>query len=1029
MPNGVGRAAMAFALAGWCFVAGAAAAEAVVHKERSPDGPDYSTEVRPILAQRCFACHGPDEAARQGGFRLDLRDSATAPADSGETPVAPGDPGKSEILQRLAAEDASLRMPPLETHKSVTAEEIELLSRWIAAGAPWGGHWAFEPLRTTASGGSIDGFIQSELDKHALALSPLADRQTLIRRVSLGLTGLPPTTEQVRAFCADERSDAYPRLVRRLLRSDAYGEHMARYWLDAARYADTHGLNLDNYREMWLYRDWVVDAFRTNMPYDRFVTEQVAGDLLPDPSDDQLIATGFNRCHVTTGEGGSIEEEVRARNEADRVDTFGTVFLGLTFGCARCHDHKYDPITAKDYYALGAFFNSFDGPAMDSNDKAPGPVVRRPPPEQLARQAVLERRCAELDAKLSGAWAEVDEAQAVWEASVRAALANRKGEAALGGRVRLGQWQLASGFYKVDKGLSQVNRENFVTRFPPEAAPVNLEQTYPTNFGLDIAWVAKPNWEDGLLREDLPTKTDHSVVCYLYRKIVAESEGELRVSLGAGDGLKVLLNGEEVLAVDAPREASPNQHVVTLNLTRGDNHLLVKLVTYNQRSGFYFALPDDPSVAPKKVLRIVAKPASARTPEQQREVRKFYRENACELQQLVQRREEQRGLRVELVELEASTPTTLVYREMQQPRPAFVLERGEYNQPGSPVSRDTPSFLPPMPPELPRNRLGLAEWLTSDQNPLTARVFVNRVWQQLFGVGLVNTAGDFGAQGGLPSHPELLDWLADDFVRGGWDVRRLVEQIVLSQAFRQSSVAGAASRQGDPAGRLLSRFPRRRLDAETLRDQALAVSGLLATQRGGPSVRPPQPAGLWEAVGYTRSNTAVFRADADPAATHRRTLYTFIKRTAVAPQLSTFDAPTRESCAVQRERTNTPLQALLLLNDPQYLEAAVALARRAGADVGADEASDGRSDPRESIAWMFEACLCRPPTPEECASLADCYATERARFDRRPAEADALLAIGGSAAGAGPDAYAPHHAALALVANVVLNLDEFVNQN
>lgn len=999
--------------------------------ERSPDhSPDYATEVRPILAAKCYACHGPDEEGRQGGFRIDQRESATAAADSGSTPIVPGDPSASEILSRIAADDDSIRMPPPETHKSVSKTELQLLQDWIAEGAQWGTHWAFDPPSVTASveltsgAEAIDQFIHTRLQELDIQPTPQAGKRALVRRVSLGVTGLPPSAQQVQAYLSDDQPNAYERFVDRLLASPAYGEHMARHWLDAARYADTHGLNLDNYREMWLYRDWVIKAFNDNLPYDQFVTEQLAGDLLANATQDQLIATGFNRCHLSTGEGGSIVEEVRARNVSDRVDTFGTVFLGLTVGCARCHDHKYDPITAQDYYSLYAFFNSLDGPAMDGGIKDPAPVVRRPTTEQQLRLAYIKRRVPQLDNQLAHAWDVVDQAQTAWEADVREALRDRENNSP---RVALGDWYLAKGFYQSDKGLDEINRENYRTAFRPERGPVNLKQFYPTNFGHDISWKRKPEWHDGLLRNDLYTTHKHSTVNYLYRKLIAKSAGPLRVSLGADDGFKVFLNGQQIFENNGLQEAAPHQYEVELQLNAGVNQLLLKVVNYAGKSGFFFALPDDAAVAPPKILKLIALESSERSEKQYSVLREYYRENVCQNPELMQVRAERRNLLVEKAKHKAQTPTTLVFREREEPRPAFVLERGEYDQLGPPAPRGTPAFLPPMTDGAPRNRLGLAQWLVGSHNgqphPLTSRVLVNRVWQQLFGAGIVSSAGDFGSQGDLPSHPELLDWLAIDFVQHGWDIKRLVKQIVSSEAYRRQSQADPTLRQADPGNRWLARFPRRRLDAETLRDQALAVSGLLVREVGGPSVKPPQPKGLWAAVGYTRSNTSIFHADEQPEKRHRRTLYTFIKRTSGPPQMTMFDAPSRESCIVRRERTNTPLQALLLLNDTQYLEAAVALANQ--------QVNSERGDINQQANAMFESCLCRTPSAVELATLKDCYLTEHKRFLTDPQLAAALLSSCSSPRSKmiSSSEQQCRLAAWALVANVIMNLDEFVSQN
>jgi mono/diheme cytochrome c family protein len=768
---------------------------------------DYNRDVRPILSDACFACHGPDAKKRKGGLRLDVRDKSK---EDGKL-LVPGKPDQSELFRRITSDDAKKRMPPAKSGKSLTAAQIALLKRWVEEGAHHAEHWAYvAPTRppvpavknAALSSNPIDRFILARLEQEGLNPSPEADRVTLIRRVTLDLTGLPPTPEGVQAFLDDARPGAYERLVDRLLASPRYGEHMGRFWLDLARFGDTHGLHLDNYREMWPYRDWVVRAFNANKPYDRFVTEQLAGDLLPGRELDNLIATGFNRAHVTTSEGGSITEEVHIRNVNDRVETTGTVFLGLTVGCARCHDHKYDPVSQKDFYSLSAFFNSLDGNPLDGNAARHPPVVQmKATPRQKQELAALVRKAADL---------------------------------------RLQTRRVMS---------------------PP-----------PWSF------------------------TDHEELTALWPRVAA---------------------------------------------------------LYRQ-----------------------------------------YRR------------------------LDAQIGHTYVYREAAKPRQAYLLKRGEYDQRGAPVERDVPAFLPSWPDKGKKDRLGLARWLLSEKQPLTARVAVNRYWQQVFGTGLVKTAEDLGIQGEPPSHPELLDWLAVEFRETGWDVKGLMRLLVTSATYRQSSRLTKDRLAKDPANRLLSRGPRFRLDAEMLRDQALAVSGLLVERQGGPSVKPPQPPGIWEAVGYSGSNTVRFTADTGIEKVHRRSLYTFWKRTAPPPQMSTFDAPSRESCTVRRERTNTPLQALLLLNDPQYVESARALAQMA-------LMKGGKTD-EERIAFLFRRATCRAPASDERAVLLGALAELREEYGKDEAAAKKLVSVGETKPAAGLDA--KELAAWAMLASTVLNLDEVLNK-
>jgi mono/diheme cytochrome c family protein len=809
---------------------------------------DFNRQVLPILSENCFACHGPDAGQRKAKLRLDTKEGAFAALRGGGFAIVPGKPAESALVERISSSEPSEIMPPPRTHKKLTAEQIALLRNWVEQGAKWSTHWAFVPphqaplprvAETAWPRDAIDYFILARLEAEGLRPSPEADRARLLRRLSLDLIGLPPTPAELESFLADRSPEANERAVDRLLDSPHYGEQRARFWLDAARYGDTHGLHLDNYREMWPFRDWVIRAFNINLPYDRFVIEQLAGDLLPDATLDEIVASGFNRCNVTTSEGGSIEEEVYVRNVVDRVDTTGTVFLGLSTGCARCHDHKYDPITMKDYYGLFAFFNSLDDKPLDGNAQRHPPIIKVPSPKQTAALKRLNDRIAALRAQMSAERARV--------------------------------------------------------------------------------------------------RDDASLAAWLWTKEVAASAG--------------LLPGLQALSV-------------------GQNQLLRD----------YF------------VEQVSAKTRPIFAP----------------LQQALKTATQERD------RLDQALPATLVSHERAEARPAYILKRGEYDQRGAPIGRRTPGFLAPLPAGAPLNRLGFARWLVTPENPLLARVAVNRLWQQCFGTGLVKTAEDFGTQGELPSHPELLDWLAVQFQKDGWDVKKMMKRIVLSATYRQSSRTTPELLAKDPGNRLLARGPRYRLDAEALRDQALAVSGLLVERVGGPSVKPPQPAGLWEAVGYVTSNTAKFTADTGNDKVHRRSLYTFWKRTAPPPQMSTFDAPSREACRVRRERTNTPLQALLLLNETQYVECARVLAEQT--------LRHGGTSSESRLRYLFRRATARPPDAAEEAELLAACRDYRATYSGDISAARALIAVGETR----PDsALDPSELATwTMVANLVLNLDE-----
>jgi hypothetical protein len=801
-------------------------------------GIDYSRDIRPILSDACYACHGPDEESREADLRLDRKADALAERDEGATAIVPGHPDRSELYRRLISHDPDERMPPGDSGKSLKAEQIERIRHWIEQGADWQEHWAFVPpqrpaLPTILAGPPahhpIDYFLRARMVQEGLKPAPPADPLTLVRRVTLDLTGLPPTPSEIDAFLDDASPDAYPRLVDRLLKSPRYGEHMARYWLDVARYGDTHGLHLDNERAIWPFRDWVIAAYNRNMPFDAFTIEQLAGDLLPNASIEQRIATGFIRCHVTTNEGGVIKEEFYVRNTVDRVETTATVWMGLTAGCAVCHDHKFDPLTKREFYQLFAFFNSTADDSLDGNAVEYPPVIKLPTPEQSAKLEELRTRIAGLE----------------------------------------------------------------------EAAAKRAQK---------------------------------------------------------------------------PADAEPDNKAPSANGSGGKKDVAAKNAALNG------AATEKPVVDP-----------------------------------------ELEAARKELAELDKSVPMTMVMQELAEPREAFDLTRGEYDKPADKVTRKLPAFLPPLPAGSPVNRLGLAQWLVTGNHPLTARVAVNRIWQQHMGTGIVKTAEDFGSQGQWPSHPELLDWLACEFVSSGWNVQHLQRLIVTSDAYRQSAEAGPKPRRADPENRLFTRGPRFRMDAEMVRDAALFAGGLLVEKVGGTGVRPYQPPGIWEAVGYTSSNTARYTQD-HGAALFRRSLYTFWKRTAPPPAMLAMDAPSRETCTVRRPRTNTPLAALVLMNDPQMFEAARHLADRM--------IREGGSEAPSRIALGFRLATGRLPDRLEVDVLMSLYERHRNALiqDKQAAQ---ILSVGELPAAelpAGSRTDARERAAWTMVANAILNLDEFVTK-
>jgi mono/diheme cytochrome c family protein len=1349
-------------------------------RQVAPDRVTFNAHVRPILSDNCFNCHGPDGAARKAGLRLDLEAEAKAelPENKGRFAIVPGDPAASELVRRIESADPKAIMPPPKSHKTLTPEQVGVLRRWIAEGAAWEQHWAFIPPARkeppaladgTRPASAIDAFVRERLAHEGLAPNPPADRRTLIRRLHLDLTGLPPTPAEVRAFEADESPAAYENAVDRLLASPRYGEHMARYWLDAARYADTHGFHFDNYREIWPYRDWVVAAFNRNLPYDRFTIEQLAGDLLENATLEQKVASGFNRCNPTTNEGGIIQEEYLHKYGVDRVQTLGSVWLGLTVGCAECHDHRYDPISQRDFYRFAAYFNSTAEPIMDGNKKDTPPVLRVPTPDQQERMAEISNEVAAAEVRLYGPDAVLDAEQAAWEKELAAQrladwLPLRPSAAASAGgatlKVDADMYVTAEGpnpakdVYTIDapldfgtlralrldvalsggtaKRLGRTENGNFVlSELEAEFVPAGGGPAVPLRLGRASASYAQPDFpvadavdgkvdektgwagdghrwaadrtavfalaepleqkEAGSLRlrlrfesqfpqhaigrfrllasssqdevevalgewyaagpfplKDVKSPRQHDFgpervpfrvedvfagnvgwqpakdlvdakvfsfgaspeVMYFHRTVTAARPVSLPVYVGSDDAIKIFLNGVPVHEVDVSRAAKADEDAVVLNLPAGTSRLLAKVINYAGGGAFVFraAREDafarrdevwiedretlggkpspgwnyvkgpapvysgqeareqagegtvqhffegataevaaqagdsvyawvylDPERPPRTLMlqfntgqwmhraywgedaidfakadgdgpthryigplpkfgawarleadasslgikpgqaikglaytqaggrawwdqagvvrqdpldrsrMIAALPADARTEEQKKAIQKAFR--SARVADYGTTAEAVAKLAEERKKLEAEIPSTMVSAELPQPRKTHLLIRGQYDQKGEEVAPGIPAVLPPMPADFPSNRLGLARWLVSSEHPLTARVAVNRIWQQFFGIGLVKTAEDFGGQGEKPMHQDLLDHLAVSFREGGWDVKALVRQIVMSETYRQSArdaatdVSAAAGDAGsglfarifgqkpaaevpavrryeaDPDNRFLARGPRFRMDAETIRDYMLAVSGLLVERIGGAPVRPYQPEGVWEAVAYEGSDTRFYKQDHGESL-YRRSLYTFWKRTAPSTQMSVFDAPSREFCQVRRERTNTPLAALALMNDVQYVEAARRMAERI--------LREGGASPQDRLRYAFELATCRPPDEAELAELAGYFEEQKMDFVQAPERAELLLKTGESPRDMALDAV--DLAAWTMLSNLLLNLDETITK-
>jgi len=1029
----------------------------------------YNRDIRPILFDNCFSCHGPDSASRKAGLRLDKFEDATKPNEDGVAAIVPGDLEKSSFIARILTKDEDDLMPPPESHKSLKPEQIETLQQWIKDGAKYEAHWSFlAPSRpavpaVTHEGWNrnpVDAFVLTEMQKHGLAPNAEADRRTLARRASLDLTGLPPEPALVEEFVNDQAPDAYEKLLDKLMALPAYGEHRARYWLDAARYADTHGIHFDNYREMWHYRQWVIGAFNRNLPYDQFTVEQLAGDLLPNATLDQRIASGFNRCNITTNEGGAIAEEYLVLYARDRTETTSQVFMGLTTGCAVCHDHKFDPITMKDFYALSAFFTNTTQNAMDGNIKDTPPIVFVPNDEDRPRWDKLDGEIAaakkSAEDRKSQARPEFDKWLATAKPEIfqnavppdglqlHAPLDEDGGESVLV-KTPAGPEKMTCGpgpgamagviaakAFKVEPGktLAVAKADEFEhnkafsygawVRLPGNgitgAAMARMEEG-PRYRGWDL-WIQgnRPGahiisgWQQDAIKVVgkkalKPNQWHHVFITY---------DGG-----GKADGVKVYLDGEQL---QTDREAdnlkSSIRNELPLKLGQRDNSSRIeglglqdiRLYTRLLQPGEVAALPNA-----QKYGVILAKPADKRSDVEKNSLYDWWlpvndqpwKEANAKVAKLEQ---EQNAIK-------SRGAVTHVMHDKGGEAMAHILFRGEYDKRRDKVTPATPESLPAMPGDLPKNRIGLAQWLLRPEHPLTARVAVNRFWQELFGTGLVRTAGDFGISGELPSHQELLDWLAVEFREGGWDTKKFLRLVMTSATYKQSAAVPKEKYQKDPANTWLARGPRFRMDAEMVRDTALAASGILSRKIGGPSVKPYQPDGVWEAVAMPESNTRSYKRDAGEAL-YRRSLYTFWKRAAPPASMDIFNAPAREVCTVRRERTNTPLQALVTLNDVQFVEAARFLAERT--------LKEGGATPESRLDYIARRLLSRPLAPEEVQILAASHKDLSDFYNANAEETKKLLTEGEHKSD--PALHPAELATWTMMANQLMNLDEVLNK-
>jgi hypothetical protein len=1025
-------------------------------QQTTTSGIQFDRDIRPILSDKCFHCHGPAEETREADLRLDVEAAAK------ESAILPGRADESELIRRVVSGDPDTLMPPPSAKKPLTAQEVDLLRRWVDEGAEWTEHWAFiapqQPAIPAVSDvdwcrNPIDHFIRRRLEQEGLQPAPAADRRTLIRRATYDLIGLPPTPAEVDAFLTDTDDDAWEKVIDRLLASPHYGERMALMWLDAARYGDTSVFHADGPRDMWAWRDNVVAAYNNNMPFDQFSTEQLAGDLLPDATVAQRVASGFNRNNGTTDEGGAIAEEYRVEYAVDRVKTTATVWLGLTMECAQCHDHKYDPISQRDYYQFYAFFNVSADAGMQTRNGNAAPTVAVPDPEKQRQLPAVQQQLAEINTTIEQHVQAAEPALQSWIQQQEAALA-------AGNTVTLPEDPLlyfpldeGKGRETLDAGNDQIKgtlqgdpewtaaRRGQGLRLDGKAwvdlaTQGDFERTDEFSYGgwirpetpISGAVLARMDNNDSFRGYDMLLSDGHVEVHIVHKwpenaikvrtkqKLTADKWQHVFATYdgtSTAAGITIYVDGQP-WEWDIQQDRLQDTIRTSKTLLIGSRHpdskfrgLIDDVHVYGRQlnASDVQALAGVNPIAP--LLQIAAED---RTPEQVTELRDHYLQNVDDAYQtLLQKKSELKAREENLLQ---PLTTVMVMQDMDKPRETFILDRGAYHSPTDvKVSRNTPAVLPPMSAETPRNRLGLVQWLFDDGHPLTARVAVNRYWQLLFGTGIVATPEDFGAQGAFPSHPQLLDWLATDFRASNWNVKRFLKQMMMSSTYQQSARVTPELHRKDPGNRLLARGPRFRLQGEMIRDTALMVSGLLNPRMGGPGVKPYQPPGLWVEVGL--SGKPEFVQDHDDKL-YRRSIYTYWKRSAPPPSMSIFDAPTREKCTIRRSRTNTPLQALVTLNDIQFVEAARHLGQRLLLEGG--ESDD------EKIQLACLLATSRKPSQKTTASLTGLLQSAREFYAQDQEAAAALLQVGESGRDETLDIV--EHCAWTIVASAILNLDE-----
>ncbi len=1022
-----------------------------------PERVDYNFHIKPLLSDRCYACHGPDDNARQAELRLYTEEGALhTRLVTGGHAVVPGSLKRSKLMRRIASSDPDFMMPPPESNLRLSEYEKALIARWIDQGAAWSPHWAFippkkPPVPATSddawSADDLDRFILARLDREGLGPSQEAGRERLLRRVTFDLTGLPPSIDEIDAFLADTSPDAYERVVDRLLASSGYGERMATEWMDVARYADSHGYHADGIRTMWPWRDWVIKAFNENMPYNEFVTWQLAGDLLQDATLEHKLATGFHRNHPMTAEGGVIDEEYRVEYVLDRTNTTARAFLGMTMECARCHDHKFDPVSQKEYYQLSAFFNNVNELGMTGDDGNAGPMLMMPSGEQEEALDAVRYEVRRLEERLAARRVAVLESEAYRGAALpegslsRGLMSHYPLDAVTEGKtpnltgadgdVR-GDLELVDGArgravrFDDDYDYLELTEAGLFERTDAFTASIwlRMEQSGDYTKILGNAFHKNTYWRgwelfvDSLSRFSvrlihakphnyIHVRTDQAVGTGEWTHVAVTYDGSSRAA-----GLRLYIGGTAQPVTAAYDNLYKSIHPVDHHYKPTELALRVarSYRAFGGNDGIYRGSMDDlrlydRALVPEEIALLAGVPPQG---DVALDTYLHHRDTAYRqlLQAVQSAREKEQAVVKEVMEV-------MVMQDMDHPRKAYVLERGLYDQKGEVVEPGVPAVLGVFPGDLPRNRLGLAQWLFAPDHPLTARVAVNRYWMLLFGQGLVSTPQDFGSQGSLPSHPALLDYLAASFMESGWDLKAFMKRLVMSSTYRQTSVASPELLARDGANILLTRGPRHRLPAEMIRDNALVASGLLAEQVGGPSVKPYQPPGLWIEKGNFSAALLHYKQDSGDSL-YRRSLYTFIRRTSPPPSMTVFDAPDRTTCFVQRQNTNTPAQALVLLNDPTYVEAARVLAERIQREGGTDLTGQ--------IVLGFRLSTGRRPSEEEVALLVDLYEEEAVRYGSSLADVDSLFSVGEYLADTRLEPV--RTAALAMVASVMLNHDE-----